>query len=88
MHVGIECFAVSGIDESTLTEVVVSISMTSPAAYWRLRVQSDCIQGKTFGIENKSKWPAVQTSSTSTKAYRLCIPEKRQAPGTVTPAQR
>ena len=62
--------------------------MTSPAAYWRFRVQFHCIQGKTFGIENKSKWPGVQTSSTSTKAYRLCISKSSQAPGTATHAQR
>lgn len=62
--------------------------MTSPAAYSHFRVQSDCIKGKTFGIENKSKWPGVQTSSTSTKAYRLCISKKSQASGTVTLAER
>lgn len=46
------------------------------------------MKGKTFDIQNKSKWPAIQTSSTPTKAYRLCIYKKRQASGTVTAAQR
>lgn len=62
--------------------------MASPAAYWRLRVQWYCIKHETFGIQNMSNLPAAQTSSTSTKAYRLCIPKKSQAPGTVTRAQR
>ena len=46
------------------------------------------MEGETFGIQNKSKWHAIQTSSTSTKAYRLCIYGKGQASGTVTAAQR
>ena len=58
---------------------------TSSAVYQHSRVQRDCIEGKTFDVQNKSKWPAIPTSSTSTKAYRLCI---SVASGTVTPAQR